>query len=352
VDLALELTSALHTYAFLRMRDEIFTWTEAAVAMDGAHAHPLYAVAAGSLALGLALRWDLERAEMYARTGLAANGSTIEALDALAVVALERGDLSSAIRWAKDLEREATAAGDDYFLAFSHLTRFVAHLEDDDRVAAGVHQRRFAELAFDLGNPTLMAWAHLSEGEFLLAEDVASASRLFDDAIAMGSSVGNDLVVGLALSAMATSHAEQGLVPAAISVFVQTVEHWLERADWAHQFATLRSVVSFLGRIGQTEFAAELLGAVRQGYADLTPAGSAMAQLTDSAASLEASLGRERFRRLVASGRRLTRHETVALAQRALGEASADLGMDPEVAVLANLVHLSDADRTLSLHRA
>jgi predicted ATPase len=69
-DRALRLVAGLHRYALHRLRDEVFTWIEASVGLEGADAHPLFPVVAGSLAQGLANRGELTRARLLAERAL------------------------------------------------------------------------------------------------------------------------------------------------------------------------------------------------------------------------------------------------------------------------------------------
>ncbi len=343
VDSAIRLAAGLHPYAFYRLRDEVTSWSEASIRLPGAEGHRLFPAAAGAVACGLSLRWDLDEAEAVALLGIEAavdESTALYPMDALAVVALERGDLAEARSHARRLHGMATEADDQHYVAFALLTEFVAALYMDEDGAAKNAVDQLIEIADRSRNPSTMGWVMNARAEYLQHTDPDRALQLTDEALELAGSVGNDLLVGLALRTVADIHAANGDRGPAVRAFSRIITHWHVRGDWAHQLGSLRRLVVLLTRLERFADTAVLLGAVKGGYEGAQLPDTAQDELDDAAAEIRRMLGDDEFEHADRRGRRMNRFETVAFARGVLEElGSSRHGRNAAGVSIANEAH-------------
>ena len=117
--------------------------------------------------------------------------------------------------------------------------------------------------------PSDRAWLRYGEGEVVLDRDPARALAALDEAVALGDSVGNRYVSGVARVSATSLAARAGHVDTALRSFLEVIEHWRGQGDQPHQLTTLRNLVVLLQRLDLPVEAAELLGAVEGG--DVAP---------------------------------------------------------------------------------
>jgi predicted ATPase/DNA-binding SARP family transcriptional activator len=260
--LALRLTTALYRYALWRLRDEVFRWAEAAVELPGAVDDPLFPAGCGVAAFGRGLRGDREGARALATRGLAATGDRDPArlypLEALFHVAMWEGRLDECLRFC----REAAALTDDPYELLPSSTAVLALTYSGQLAEAVAVATDMCARAERLGNPTMRALAAYDLGEALMARDPGQAVALFEEAVALGGAVDNQMVVGVAAVSATSLQARHGTPVEALRSFRTVIDHLHRAADWTHLWIGLRSLVELLVRIGADEAAAVLHAAV------------------------------------------------------------------------------------------
>lgn len=327
VDGALRLPVALGDYLILRLRDEMVTWTERALQLPAAAAHPAYATALAIAAMGATSRDQLEAARRRAASALDAGGTdglaTLWALDALRIAALFEGRLDDVLAFDDRMAAAAEGLGEDYYRAFVGVERVLALLYRGDGDAASAHAARLEQAAESSGNPTVRAWAAYCQGEALMDRDPAEAERRLEAAVEIGRSVGS-LPEGVALVSLASLCGRHGDTNRALGLFREVIGHWRRLGDYGHQLTALRNLVELLARIAPTvpsrvradPAAAVLHGAVS---AASTPSFGAEAERLAAAwDELEQRLGADAAATAADRGRRLTAPEMVDEALAAL----------------------------------
>jgi predicted ATPase/DNA-binding winged helix-turn-helix (wHTH) protein len=328
VDAALRLVVGLHLYAAHRLRDEVFTWAEAAVALDGADTHPLTPVALGGLAHGLANRGELERAKALAQRSLAGcddrDRRALWAWRTLCNVATYDGRLADALPLADRELAIARDAGDIAHASLTLVTKVLANAYGGDVEAALEGAREQRVYAARSGNPTQIGWAAYCHGEVLRMVDPEAAICLFEEALAVGESVDSSFLLGVTLVSLASTRGRLGHRQEALRDFLRIVDLWHRRGDWTHQWTTLRNVVVLLHEVGRDDDAAVLLGAVTGENASTPSYGESRRALSRLRAEVADAMGEDRLADHLERGRGLTPDATVDLARRAIAAAVGD----------------------------
>lgn len=322
VDLALRLPAALGTYAYFRLRDEVFGWAQRAVELPAASAGPSYASALVVAGVGLVHRGALQTADSYARQALRTTQGTDEraalrAHQLLADIAIFRGWLDALDQHGQQLAEDARKLASPYDEAFGHLYRAFAAVYSGRRDAALAEIAELQKLAESIGNPTLCASFCFLEGECQLDDDPDRASAALEQAIAIAESVDNRFVGGVARVSVASLQARHGEGDRALDAFREIVDHWRATGGWTHQWVTLRNLVVLFQRLRAEEAAAVLHGAIETATTGAEAFGADAERQEAIAASLRTSLGEQNFAIAEARGRDMTDDEAVAYA---LGE--------------------------------
>ena len=324
VEAALRLPVALHDELQVRLRDEVVTWVEQALALPGAEGHAAAPAARATAAFGAMTRGHFQRTRELAGSVLADTHADalarVRALDALDAAALFDGELEEVLARADERRALADVLDDDYYRALASLFRALAHRYRGEVDAAVTAAEQLQEHAAASGTATMRAWAHYTLGEMRLDDDPTAAAGQLGAAIDEAASVGMRLTEGVALVSLASLTGRRGDTARALALFRRVVDHWRRLGDYTHQLTTLRNLVELLARAGADEPAALLHGAVAAGA---TPTfGSEADRLATAWASVEDRLGAER---------------AAALAQRGRGLAPARM-VDEALAVLDELL--------------
>ena len=267
-DGALRLPAALGDYIVHRLRDEIATWTERALELPDARAHPAYAAALATAAWGVYLRGDLDSARARAEAVLDDEDTDSDAaylaLGVLRISAIQQGRFEEAL--ALDERAAAVAAAlDDYRRASLGWQSVLAHAYSGRRAEARAEAARLESIAEASGNPTVRAHVRYCHGETLMDTDPTEAARHLETARQLARSVGSHLTEGAALVSLASLCTRQGQVDRALALFRDAVGHWRRFASDRHVRTALRNLVEALVHAGDDEAAARLHGAVIAG---------------------------------------------------------------------------------------
>ena len=322
VDGALRLPVALRDYIGHQQRDEMMTWTERALRLPGARAHPAYPAALATAARGATRRGELDRARRYAEAALAEaepdSLTPIWALHVLATTALYEGRLEEALPPLDRAARLADELDEDYYRATTSLLRVLVHLYRGDVTNAASHAVDLSDAAERSGNQVMRAWALYGRGETLLESDPTSAAPLLEQAIEAAAAINGRVPEGAAMVSLASLYGRRGETDRALALFRRAVDHWRRLGDWTHQLTTLRNLVELLARVQVDESVAVLHGAVT---AAVPPTFGAEAErLAVAWTLLERDLGPERAHHAADQGERLTATQIVDTALAALDE--------------------------------
>ncbi len=324
VDGALRLPVALRDYIGHQQRDEMITWTERALRLPGAQAHPSYPAALATAARGATRRGELDRSRRYAETALAEaepdSLTAIWALHVLGTTALYEGRLDDALGPVDRAARLADELDEDYYRAMTGLLRVLVHLYRGDAASAASHAAELHVAAERSGNHAMRAWALYGRGEALLDIDPAAAGPILEEAIEAAGTINSRIPEGAAMVSLASLCGRRGDTDRARGLFRRAVDHWRRLGDWTHQLTTLRNLVDLLARVQPGESVAVLHGAVSA--ASPPTFGAEADRLAAAWTHLEESLGRARALRAADRGRRLTAAQTVDTALATLDELS------------------------------
>ena len=262
---ALRLPAALGDYIIHRLRDEIATWSQRAIELPDATAHPAYPAALATAAWGVHLRGDLHTAQAEAHLVLADTHLDVDAaylaLGVLRISAIQQGHFEDAL--ALDEQVEALDPDlDDYRRASLGWQSVLAHVYRGHSTAARAVASQLEEIAERSGNPTVQAHIHYCHGETLTDSDPAEAARHLEAAASLARSVGSHLTYGAALVSLASVCSQQGQVDRALVLFRDAVGHWRRFASDRHVRTALRNLVAPLVEAGAHEPAAWLHGVV------------------------------------------------------------------------------------------
>lgn len=126
--------------------------------------------------------------------------------------------------------------------------------------------RRFAGVTL---SPTQRSWLAYLHGEVLLDADPTTALAEFGRAIDLADAVGSHYVGGVARVSAITLQSRMAPTRAALPLYADVIERWLDAGSWSHLLTTMRNLVPTLTEIGVDSAAAQVLGAVTR--PDQTP---------------------------------------------------------------------------------
>ena len=122
-----------------------------------------------------------------------------------------------------------------------------------------------------LGNPSMLALAWYDQAEALSSIDAARAIEPYQRSIQLAESAGSTFVEGIALVGLASLLGGSQEPGVALPLFRSIITRWRRMGIWHHQWTTLRNLVQLFIRIGSSEPAAVLIGAINAGIPPLQP---------------------------------------------------------------------------------
>ncbi|MBW3602939.1 MAG: winged helix-turn-helix domain-containing protein [Actinobacteria bacterium] len=318
-DLALRLAAALHIFAFYRLRDEVFVWTEQAAQLRAAAGHRLAPTAWGVAALGATNRGELIRARTLAERALAAAPDPTApglypALYALGAADLYEGRLADSRHRHEQAHEASRRAGDAYCCGLAQLHGvfpIIYDLQRQDGLTAAQAARATAET---LGSPRQRGWSRYAHAEALGDDDPDEALRLLDEAMTLAEHVGDRLLQGVVCVATTTLAARHRSPRQALDSFADVIRHWRRAGVWTHQWTTLRNLVWVLTRLNAHEPAALLYGAQHAADSAAPTYGADAERLADARRTLASRLGEANFETLADQGAQLSARQAVDLA--------------------------------------
>ena len=328
-DLALRLAAALHIFARLRLRDEVFVWAEQAAGLPSAVGHRLQPMVWGVAALGISSRGELTRARELAARALTAapeddGPARFVPLRVLASIARLEGRLADSRDYTRQARAAARRHGDAYYLCWMQVHEALALSYGGQREAGLGAALAAREAADALGTPHLQAWGRYAHAEACGDDDPEQALRLLEVALDLAEPVHDRFLEGVGRVAVVSLRARHQTPREALPAFPDVIAHWRRVGDWTHQWLTLRNLVPLLVRLEAYEPAALLYGAQRAAATAPPAYGDDADRLAEAHETLAARLGTATFAALLAQGERLTEDHAADLALGSIAELLAE----------------------------
>ena len=111
-------------------------------------------------------------------------------------------------------------------------------------------------------SPTQRSWLAYLHGEVLLDDDPTTALAEFTRAIDLADAAGSHYVGGVARVSAITLQSRTTPARAALPLYADVIERWLDAGSWSHLLTTMRNLVPTLTEVGADSAAAQVLGAV------------------------------------------------------------------------------------------
>ncbi|HET7532868.1 MAG TPA: BTAD domain-containing putative transcriptional regulator [Nocardioidaceae bacterium] len=254
------LLTAVCWWAYWRLRADVLCWGAQQVADQPTTAPPVAYTTAAACAW---LEGDFEEAERVADLAAARydEESRSGLYEILGDVYLSRSAVARAVESYAHAERIRASSGDRIgeSIAASNKVLGLAYA-DLPREAAVAHA---LELAARTGSPTALAFARYAQGEAWAERDEHRAVGALEEALVLAESVGNRLIIGVAMTALVALRGRSTSVePATFELFGRVVLHWSTAGNPTLMVTALRNLVILLGRVGRDEEAVELWAAV------------------------------------------------------------------------------------------
>jgi predicted ATPase/DNA-binding SARP family transcriptional activator len=267
-------------------------------------AHPDAASVVGVAAGCAWTRGELDRAARLARRGLELGGDGAwRCQAALALVALSRGDLTTAAVHSTEAAEHATRP--DQSLGIAAL----AHAYDRHIDTATAVNDRLGAVAV---SPTLNGFRSYVAGEIdALAGSTERAQEHYERAIALSRESGATFLESIAAVGLHTLRANAGQIEQALDGYRDLLEYWTRTGGWIQQWTTLRNLARLLRRLGDEETAAFLDAA-----ADHAPDAPPVPNPSDPPHTV--GIPADRMATIVANAATASRHDVLDFARRAL----------------------------------
>ena len=297
VEAAVRMSMSLHRFGVSRLHTELLGWA-AKLAPLVQDRPGLRAAVDSSVAYRYVIAEQLDAAEQKAHSALAnaADDQTrCRALEALGDSCLFQGDLDLARRWWSELIRVGQRAGETYYELIGHCGVAMSLSYGGQHGAARNHldeaERCFANATLC---PTHLSWLAYLRGEVLLDDDANTALAAFTRAIELADAAGSHYVGGVARVSAITLQSRTAPARAALPLYADVIDRWLEAASWSHLLTTMRNLVPTLIEVGADAAAAQALGAVTR--PDQTPTyGQELERLSAAESVLRTRLGAADF---------------------------------------------------------
>jgi predicted ATPase/DNA-binding winged helix-turn-helix (wHTH) protein len=265
LDDAFGIIASLREFAMRAMRYEVFAWADAACRVPGGLDHPLAPTLTGMHAYGAWVRGEFELAVELAHesrrleevVGAPPSGLPERVLGNVLYIVGRSDDGND--ESARQLEL-AEESGDRSRLVHACYMASVALSSVGRYDDAAVLVRRAHAESTKTGSPTDLASAAVAEGFSARAPEDALAGFVAADRLAR--SAGNRWMSAFARTEASGLLVHRGDIDAGCAGLAETVGLWYRAGEWSQQWHTLSRCMIALYRIGQTELAVELLGAI------------------------------------------------------------------------------------------
>jgi predicted ATPase/DNA-binding SARP family transcriptional activator len=265
IDLASRIVAAIPDWGYWRSRYELAIWAkwvwETTTPQD-----PRWRAVCGTAARGAWVSGHFDDAVRYGTSALGLDGVVIARCaypeDAVADVALYRGDAQMALDHYEQVAASARQSGDVtrevwamYYVAVTNavLRRPIEANAAADQALLGARRS---------GNPTAIAFSLYARGLASKTMAPLEAIVMFEEAVRVAASVGNDWFGGVARMELASTRASHGDRNVGLKQLSEVIDHWHRVGDDTQLRLTWRYLVNALVRDGLPDEAAVLVGAL------------------------------------------------------------------------------------------
>jgi tetratricopeptide (TPR) repeat protein len=308
-------------------------WASALAVNTDVDGRPLGPALLAKAAVHAALSMDPDRATaLDARRSAAQAGLGLEPepgdFQAPALIAMLSGSpdaVDGAHRWV-----EVTRAAGDRYETVHALTLLATSISSTDPAAAAAALQEALAEARRLANPSTLSWALTLVGIHETQLDSLESVAVLEEAIRVGTSVGNRQAVAMAYARLAGIYDELGDQSAALRAYLTALD--LEAAAGNRQIivGVFVRIASRLADSGDDEGAALLQGAADAMYlhAEIPPVQMLVQTRAQTLAALAERLGGDRLTELLARGAAMADDEAVVYARTKLEAVEASRPQD------------------------
>lgn len=262
---ASRIVASLPDWGYWRSRNELSRWAQWVWEKIGPSDLRWRAVC-GSAARGAWVDGRFDDALRFGSEAAVATGTVIAQCghpdDVIADIALYRGDAQTALEHYSRVADEANESGDltrevwaTYYVAVTN-----AVLRQATKAADAA--ARALSGARETGNPTALAFSLYANGLVVKHRLPAAAIAMFEEAVSMADSVGNDWSGGIARMELASVKAAHGDPDGGFRDFAGVVDHWHRAGDDTQLRHTWRYLARALDDVGLHDEATVLTGAL------------------------------------------------------------------------------------------
>jgi tetratricopeptide (TPR) repeat protein len=265
VDTASRIVASMADGGYWRCRYELSTWAQWVWAATTPE-HPRWRAVCGCAARGAWIAGRFDQAIQFGRASAKATGTIIARAghpdDVVADIALYSGDARAALA---HYSRAAARAHEDQDLVREvWATYYVAVINAVLRQPSNAVEAATKALAGarETGNPSALSFCLYAHALAVKHRSPAEAVAMFEEAVAMAESVGNDWFGGIAQMELASTKASHGDPSGGLQDFAVVIDHWHRAGDDTQLRLTWRYLVAALVEAGRHEEAAVLVGAL------------------------------------------------------------------------------------------
>jgi tetratricopeptide (TPR) repeat protein len=304
------------------MRAEVIAWAEDVITMPGFDESRHAPLVLATAAYGRFVRGDLERSIDFGDRALEASrrlgvGSSGLAERSLGNAWFYRGEADLAQQWIDRMLDDART-GSAARLAHALYMRSVASTSVGDPANGTKFAEEALTVARQCGSPTALAEALYALGLSLESSDAMAAFDHLQRAAELAHDVGNRWIRAFALTEVLWLEARQGSPRTALAGFADVIDIWYGGSDWANQWLSMRHVFGILVQLDDHAGAATLHGALTAvGVAYALPFQTSDAEHIDRLAlQVRDQMGAPDFAAAVRRGASMTNGEIVEFVQQ------------------------------------
>jgi predicted ATPase/DNA-binding SARP family transcriptional activator len=265
VDTASCIVASIPDWGYWRSRNELSRWAQW-VWETTTPGDPRWRAVCGSAARGAWRGGQFDDGIRFGRAGADTAGPVIARSghpdDVLADIALYRGEAPAALAHYSRVAAEASEQGDIsrevwaiYYVSVINavLRRPLEAVEAATKALA---------IARETGNPTALSFSLYANGLAVKHRSPAEAVAMFEEAVRMADSVGNDWFGGIARMELASTNTGHGDLNSGFQEFAGVIDHWHRVGDDTQLRLSWRYLVRALVDVGLPNEAAILAGAL------------------------------------------------------------------------------------------
>ena len=298
---------------------EPFAWIHQVAAMPGADANPQWHHILAALAMAT---WEANRLDDAVTIGVQAletQPADDWNLDYMAEFAIASGaaftaQFELAQQHVTQAANRARAAGQPYFEAYHVIGAAIIESMPGANAHALDVARRGREIAADVGNPALLAWALATEGVALDQLGQADAGTVLERGLELARDSQATIAALTCRFPLARLWLHEGRTTEAIPLIIEDLRLMRHRVLWLHR--SLLGAAVALTITGQPALAAALYGAIDR--PSLAPHEGLNSLIEHVRAECTAALGKETFDERAAAGSHLDPQRAAVLAEQAL----------------------------------